>query len=286
MAAAASLRLSAWRQAHAASFAPPVCNKLLHRGRLSIMAVGGPNARTDFHLDPGAEFFWQHEGELQLPIVEQQRRRLVRVRAGEVFLLPPLLPHSPQRSAASFGLVAERERASHELDGLRWYTDFESCDTVLWERAFHCTDLGRDLVPVINEFRASAEARTGRPASPAQRDARLVQDDEACAPEPFALSGWLADHAASLAAGRSLALFAGVASDLLVTVHGGPSEQTFDSETREAWVYQLKGEAAIVREHDGERESLAAGSCIALDGRGQGVRVQQERGSVGLVVAL
>ena len=59
--------------------------------------------------------------------------------------------HSPQRTADSFGIVVERERAPHELDGLRWYTDFEACETVLWERYFHCADLGRDLVPVVGE---------------------------------------------------------------------------------------------------------------------------------------
>jgi len=104
--------LPKWRAANASSFLPPVCNKLLHRGQLSIMGVGGPNTRTDFHLERGAEFFWQHDGELQLPIIEQGRRRVVRVEAGEIFLLPPNIPHSPQRSAGSFGFVVERQRAA------------------------------------------------------------------------------------------------------------------------------------------------------------------------------
>ena len=65
--------------------------------------------------------------------------------------------HSPQRSADSFGIVIERERAAHELDGLRWYTDFARCETVLWEKYFHCADLGRDLVPVVEAFKASDE---------------------------------------------------------------------------------------------------------------------------------
>ena len=29
------------------------------------------------------------------------------------------------------------------------YTDFDACDRVLWERYFHCYDLGRDLVRFI-----------------------------------------------------------------------------------------------------------------------------------------
>ena len=47
------------------------------------------------------------------------------------FLLPGRVPHAPQRPVeGSFGLVVERKRSPHELDGLRWYTDFETCDEV------------------------------------------------------------------------------------------------------------------------------------------------------------
>ena len=84
--------LQSWRESNASSFAPPICNKLMHKADLSVMAVGGPNTRTDFHLEAGAEFFWQLEGDMELPIVERGRRRLVQIRQGEVFLLPPRLP--------------------------------------------------------------------------------------------------------------------------------------------------------------------------------------------------
>ena len=40
--------------------------------------------------------------------------------SAQVFLLPSRVPHSPQREANTFGLVVERVRAQHELDGLRW----------------------------------------------------------------------------------------------------------------------------------------------------------------------
>ena len=34
------------------------------------MFVGGPNTRTDFHLDEGSEF-WMYRGRMELPIIEQ-----------------------------------------------------------------------------------------------------------------------------------------------------------------------------------------------------------------------
>jgi hypothetical protein len=62
-----------------------------------------------------------------------------------VYLLPPRVPHSPQRPEnESLGLVIERNRdVETEMDCLRWYTDFETCDTVLYERYFPCSDLGK-----------------------------------------------------------------------------------------------------------------------------------------------
>ena len=92
-------------------------------------------------------------------------RSQVRINEGEVFLLPSRIPHSPQRpEEGSLGLVVERRREEDELDGLRWYTDFETCDSgVLWERFFHCGDLGRDLVPVVMAYKASEACRTGKP---------------------------------------------------------------------------------------------------------------------------
>jgi len=32
---------------------PPVCNQLLFENQLKVMIVGGPNTRTDYHLEMG-----------------------------------------------------------------------------------------------------------------------------------------------------------------------------------------------------------------------------------------
>ena len=51
--------IEAWAEAHKTSFKPPICNKLMHKGQLSVMFVGGPNTRTDFHVEEGSELFLQ-----------------------------------------------------------------------------------------------------------------------------------------------------------------------------------------------------------------------------------
>ena len=38
----------------------------------------------------------------------------------QVFLLPPRIPHSPQRQAETVGMVIERKRIESEMDGLRY----------------------------------------------------------------------------------------------------------------------------------------------------------------------
>ena len=118
--------IDSWIRENEASFAPPVMNKLLHRDQLSIMFVGGPNQREDFHLEEGSEFFYQLRGNMELPTVQAGQRTLVTIREGEVYLLPSRIPHSPQRpERGSIGLVVERQRYEDEPpDGLRFYTDF------------------------------------------------------------------------------------------------------------------------------------------------------------------
>jgi 3-hydroxyanthranilate 3,4-dioxygenase len=58
-----------WYEENRESFAPPICNKLLHKEQLSVMFVGGPNTRTDFHIEAGSEFFYMVKGNMELPTV-------------------------------------------------------------------------------------------------------------------------------------------------------------------------------------------------------------------------
>ena len=47
---------------------------------------------------------------MQLPTIQQGKRKVVDIKQGQVFLLPSRIPHSPQRQVDTFGLVCERKR--------------------------------------------------------------------------------------------------------------------------------------------------------------------------------
>ena len=103
---------------------PPVCNKVVYEDtEFIIMVVGGPNTRKDYHVDEGEEFFYQLEGKMTLRIIEDNKPKDIHINEGEIFLLPSKVPHSPQRYENSVGLVIERKRTEHELDGFQWYCD-------------------------------------------------------------------------------------------------------------------------------------------------------------------
>lgn len=101
------------------------------------------------------------KGDMNLKVVEGGKHKDVIIREGEVFLLPAKIPHSPQRQVGTVGLVIERERLQTEVDGLRYYIG--NSTQVLFERWFHCVDLGSQLKPVIDEFFNSQEFATQKP---------------------------------------------------------------------------------------------------------------------------
>lgn len=154
----APLNLTAWIDEHRDLLKPPVGNKCIYDGDFIVMIVGGPNARTDYHYEEGPEWFYQLEGEMVLRIQEDGRPRDIPIRAGETFLLPPKVPHSPQRSAGSIGLVIERKRLPHEKDGLLWFC--ERCNHKLFDQYFHLHDIEQDFPPVFDRFYGSPEHRT------------------------------------------------------------------------------------------------------------------------------
>jgi 3-hydroxyanthranilate 3,4-dioxygenase len=158
MEALKAFNLSAWIDAHRDRLRPPVCNQqVFEEDDFIVMIVGGPNARDDYHVDEGPELFFQIEGEMLLRTIQDGQRVDVPIREGEMLLLPPHVPHSPRRFADTVGLVVERKRLDHELDGFLWFCD--ECDHKLYEEFVYIDDIVLQLPPIFERFYGSEDHR-------------------------------------------------------------------------------------------------------------------------------
>lgn len=138
---------------------PPVGNQVVYKDKdFIVMVVGGPNSRKDYHLNKGEEFFYQLEGDMVLKVIEDGVHKDIPINEGEIFLLAPDTPHSPQRMANTVGLVIERKRAEHELDGFSWYCD--KCRTKLYEEFIPLKSIVDDLPKVFDRYWNSEDNRT------------------------------------------------------------------------------------------------------------------------------
>lgn len=138
---------------------PPVGNKCVYEDAETIvMVVGGPNARKDYHLNEGEEFFYQIEGDITLKVVDEGKPKDIPIRQGEIFLLPPRTPHSPQRGPNTVGLVIEHKRAEKELDGFLWYC--ENCGSKMYEEFHYIDNIVTQLPPIFERFYDNVENST------------------------------------------------------------------------------------------------------------------------------
>ena len=161
MAIAKPFNLKKWIDEHRELLKPPIGNKQVYfeNDDYIVMVVGGPNGRKDYHFEDGEELFYQLEGDITLKIInEDGTPEDISIKEGDMFLLPPRIPHSPQRPANTIGLVIERYRRDGEKDLLMWFC--ENCNNKLHEASFEMTDIVNQLPPVMNHFMNSEALRT------------------------------------------------------------------------------------------------------------------------------
>lgn len=139
---------------------PPIGNKNLYveAGDFIVMIVGGPNARKDYHYNETEELFYQLEGDITVKIQEDGKAVEVPIKAGDIYLHPAKVPHSPIRPANSVGLVIERVREEQHTDGLMWFCD--NCNHKLHETYFPLKNIEKDFLSRFKEFYSSKELRT------------------------------------------------------------------------------------------------------------------------------
>lgn len=152
--------LNQWIKENRDLLKPPVGNKNLYAdaGDYIVMIVAGPNARKDYHYNETEELYYQLEGSITVKIQEDGKPVAIPLHAGDMFLLPARVPHSPIRTPDSIGLVIECKRATAEDDGLMWFC--EKCNNKLHEYKFHLNDIEKDFIPRFRDFYASLDFRT------------------------------------------------------------------------------------------------------------------------------
>ena len=139
---------------------PPIGNKCLYTesGDFIIMVVGGPNSRKDYHYNETEEFYYQIKGDIVVRTQQNGKVVDIPIKEGEVFLLPPKVPHSPVRSEGSIGMVIECKRTANERDGLMWFCD--NCNEPLHDTYFHLTNVEKAFQPRFKAVYGSEDMRT------------------------------------------------------------------------------------------------------------------------------
>ncbi len=155
---------------------PPVGNKVVFENtEFIVMVVGGPNARKDYHYNESEEFFYQLEGDICINIQENDKALEVILKEGDIFLLPPRVPHNPKRGGNTIGLVMERKRRANEKDGLLWFC--EKCNNKLFEKYFQLENIMTQFQETFTAFYENKDLRTCKKCSYVMEAPVLVKQE-------------------------------------------------------------------------------------------------------------
>ncbi|KAJ7388236.1 hypothetical protein OS493_039057 [Desmophyllum pertusum] len=237
------LNMTEWIEDNKSFFLPPVCNKMMYgEGQLKVMFVGGPMSE-------------------KIIILTKARR----------------IQHSPQRKEDTVGLVIERERLPKESDGLRYFC--EDGVTPVWEKWFHCDDLGTQLGPLIKEYFASEEYKTGTPnPDKIAKDPPVKVDLKTGVNEPFSLKEWIVENKSDIECGTKELFGQG---EFKINIHGeGEQSGEWHGET---WLCQIEGDASVTV--NGETKDLTKDDVILIPS-GSKYTVKRSKGSIGLSVIM
>jgi 3-hydroxyanthranilate 3,4-dioxygenase len=154
---------------------PPVGNKVVYENtEFIVMVVGGPNSRKDYHFNESEEFFYQLEGNITVKIQENGKAVDVPIHEGDIFLLPPKVPHNPCRGVNTIGLVMERKRREGEKDGLMWFC--ENCNEKLYEEYFTLTNIMTQFQTTFAKFYGDESLRTCKKCGTVMQPPAPVKD--------------------------------------------------------------------------------------------------------------
>ncbi|KAG4305926.1 hypothetical protein PORY_000836 [Pneumocystis oryctolagi] len=152
------INIQTWLDSYADLLKPPVNNFCLWNEGFIVMVVGGPNARSDYHINETPEYFYQYKGSMTLKVVNNGKFEDICIKENEMFLLPGNTPHCPVRYENTVGIVIEQKREKDSIDRLRWYCS--DCESIVHEEIFNCTNLGTQIKEKIANYENSIDLRT------------------------------------------------------------------------------------------------------------------------------
>ena len=146
--------LMQWIADHDHEFQEPVMNKQFYKEAddVIVFVSKGPNTRNDYHVNETEELFYQLKGDIAVRIrpLDGSDPHDVVIREGEMWLLPRLVPHRPQRPKGTLGLIVEFPRPEGTVDKLRWYCNADQ--HLVHEAEFRLKHIDQDLHRVMDEF--------------------------------------------------------------------------------------------------------------------------------------
>jgi 3-hydroxyanthranilate 3,4-dioxygenase len=120
----------------------------------------GRKERWDFHIDPADEVTLQLSGVQNLVYRDEAgKEHTAVIRAGQIFLCPAGVPHSPRLEPNSWFIVFERKRKPGEVDGFKWFCN--QCGEKVYETSVEVGDYRADPVgQVYRKFSSDEKLRT------------------------------------------------------------------------------------------------------------------------------
>ena len=155
--------LMKWIEENEHEFKMPVMNKQFYKeaDNVIVFVSKGPNTRNDYHVNATEELFYQLKGDIAVRIrpLDGTPPHDVVIREGEMFLLPAMVPHRPQRPDNTLGLIVEFPRPEGAKDKLQWYCPDDK--HLVHEAEFRLKHIDEDLHRIMDEFwNGPVEGRT------------------------------------------------------------------------------------------------------------------------------
>lgn len=152
----------AWVEANRHDPERPLMNhQMIWHDAFIVMLFNGatPEHRSDFHINASGELFYQIEGEMRCKLMGGDGVITDHVVGpGQIFYIPPMVPHLNQRDDGSTGLVIHQQRPPGALDGMVWFC--QSCGHTLHRVDYRFTELRDNLMTHIRAFLANESLRT------------------------------------------------------------------------------------------------------------------------------